>query len=72
MACQETKKMSLIPSPQSIILAKKAQQEWNVAGKIQVLCPKCKKAPEITMTTKGERTTVSCECGYIYNCEINL
>lgn len=65
-------KTFLTISPQSIMLAKHARLEQQKKGYVTVVCPKCQKHPEITMTSKGERTIVSCYCGYIKNIEINF
>lgn len=72
MVTQIKKKTFPTISPQSIMLAKQARLEQQKNGYVTVVCPKCKKHPEITMTSKGERTIVSCYCGYIKNIEINF
>lgn len=41
-----------------IMLAKQAKREFERDGKVTVVCPKCQKHPSVTMTSKGERTTV--------------
>lgn len=53
-------------------LAKQAMLEFDRDGFISVVCPKCHKNPEITMTSHGERTTVKCPCGYILYVDINF
>lgn len=59
-------------SHQSIMLAKQARLEQQKNGYVTVICPKCQKHPEITMTSKSERTIISCPCGYVKNIEINF
>ena len=54
------------------ILAKKAKKDINQMGYTNIICPICNVSPKITRTTKGERTIVSCECGYIHDIEINF
>ena len=54
------------------MLAKKAKKEMKQMGFTSVRCPKCGSSPEITMTSKGERTIVSCDCGYVHDVEINF
>ena len=56
----------------SVMLAKQARLEKAKNGRITTVCPKCQGKPEITTTAKGERTIVSCDCGFIYSEEINL
>lgn len=68
----QTKNESLELSPQSIMLAKQARTEQMENGCVTTVCPKCGTHPEITTTPNGERTTVSCECGYVYDGEINF
>ena len=72
MDTQMEKKILVPISQESIMLAKKARKEKIETGQITVKCPKCQKIPEITMSSRGERTTISCSCGYIFNEEINL
>ena len=55
-----------------IMLAKRAQREIIQTGYTNIKCPKCDTPPELTMTPRGERTIVSCDCGYVHNVEINL
>lgn len=55
-----------------IMLAKRARIEIIQTGHTNIRCPKCDTPPEITMTPRGERTIVSCDCGYVHNVEINL
>ena len=59
-------------SQESILLAKKARTELMEKGQITVICPKCQEHPEITTTPRGERTMVTCKCGYIISVDINL
>ncbi len=54
------------------MLAKKAKRELRKVGVTSVKCPKCNGSPEITMTSRGERTIVSCLCGYVHDIEINF
>lgn len=59
-------------SKESYMLARQARREIRLTGKTTVVCPKCGTSPVITMTPRGERTTVSCKCGLIYDGEINF
>lgn len=59
-------------SRESCMLARKARREIRLTGKTTVVCPKCGTSPTITTTPRGERTTVSCKCGLIYDGEINF
>lgn len=70
----DTKKEKMICplSPESCKLARQARREIRLTGKTTVVCPKCGTSPIITMTPRGERTTVSCKCGLIYDGEINF
>ena len=54
------------------MLAKRAKKEIRTCGKTAIICPKCGTAPEISTTERYERTIVSCQCGYLYDVEINL
>lgn len=54
------------------MLARKAKRDLLKTSYTEIQCPKCRKKPEIMVTLKGERTIVSCECGYLYDCEFNL
>ncbi len=56
----------------SIMLAKQARMEKRKNGYVTVVCPKCQGHPEITTTSKGERTIISCPCGYVKSVEINF
>ena len=53
-------------------LATQAIKELRLVGHTNVVCPKCKTTPKITTTLGGERTTISCHCGYIIDVEINF
>ena len=59
-------------SEHSILLAKQARLEKQKNGYVTVICPKCHEHPKIMMTSKGERTIISCPCGYVKNIEINF
>lgn len=72
MDIQEQKRTSSVTLPQSVMLAKQAKREMKKNGKVTVLCPKCKSHPSVTTTSRGERTIVMCDCGYICDAEINL
>lgn len=72
MVAQTEKKIFPTISPQSIMIANQARLEQQMNGYVTVVCPKCQRHPEIKMTSKGERTIISCPCGYIKNVEINL
>ena len=54
------------------MLAKQAKREIRELGHTNIRCPKCGGAPEITMTPRGERTIVSCYCGYVHDVDINF
>lgn len=53
-------------------LAKEAKREIRRMGFTNIKCPKCGGSPEILMTSRGERTIVSCSCGFIHDVEINF
>lgn len=72
MDTQMEKKTYHTISLQSITLTKQARLEQQKSGHVTVICPKCKRHPEITMTSRGERTIISCPCGYVKNIEINF
>lgn len=59
-------------SPESMMLAKKARREIRLTGTTTVVCPKCGTSPVMATTPGGERTTVSCKCGLIFDGEINF
>ena len=54
------------------MLAKRAKKEIRQAGFTNIKCPKCGGSPEIMTTSRGERTIVSCDCGYVHDVEINF
>lgn len=66
------KNTSYTISQESIMLANQARTELLKNGYVSVICPKCQEHPKITMTSRGERTIISCACGYVKNIEINL
>ena len=72
MVTQKEKRTFPAISPQSIMLANQARSEQQKDGYVTVVCPKCLRHPEIMMTSKGERTVITCPCGYVKNIEINL
>ena len=72
MNIQMERKIFLEISPQSTILTKQAMLEQQATGKVDVKCPKCNGTLKITTTSKGERTMISCPCGYIRSGEINF
>lgn len=72
MDIQMTKETLRPLSRESYMLARKARREIRLTGKTTAVCPKCGTSPTITTTPKGERTTVSCQCGLIYDGEINF
>lgn len=72
MDIQTLKRTSPSALRQSVMLAKQARLEKVKHGQITTVCPKCRKNPNITTTAKGERTIVSCDCGFIYSEEINF
>ena len=55
-----------------VTLAKIAKKELRQTNSTNIKCPKCGEPPEITMTSRGERTIVSCPCGYVHDIEINF
>lgn len=54
------------------ILAKQAKKEIRQKGYTNIRCPKCGASPKISITPHGERTIVSCTCGYVHDVDINL
>ena len=54
------------------MLAKRAKSEIRSIGKTMIRCPRCNTQPEITITSGGERTIVTCECGYVHDVDINF
>lgn len=72
MVTQKEKETFLTISRQSVMLANQARIEQQENGYVKVICPKCQEHPKITMTSKGERTIISCPCGYVKNIEINF
>lgn len=72
MATQTMRKISPSLSPQSRILVKQARSEIERRGKTDVRCPKCGSEPLLTTTEHGERTMLCCDCGYIFDEEINF
>lgn len=54
------------------MLAKEAKKNIKMMGYTNIRCPKCGTSPEIMMTSKGERTIVSCNCGFVHDVEINF
>ena len=59
-------------SENSRMLVRKFKLEMMEKGSSTVTCPVCGKNPKITNTPNGERTTIACKCGYIYDSEFNL
>lgn len=72
MDTQAKKKTFPVISLESITLAKQARLEQQTKGYIEVKCPRCQEHPEISMSSKGERTIISCKCRYVRNAEINF
>ena len=54
------------------MLARLAKREIRQMGYTNVRCPKCGTAPKVKMTSRGERTIVTCECRYVHDVEINF
>ena len=52
------------------MLAKKDIQEMRLTGAVTVKCPKCGTVLKIITSPRGERLTVSCECGYVFDSEM--
>ena len=59
-------------SEKSRMLVGKFKLDMMEKGNSTVTCPVCGQKPEITNTPRGERTTIACKCGYIYDSEFNL
>lgn len=59
-------------TPRSNMLAKQVKKEILLTGATKIVCPMCGQIPELTVTPRGERTMVSCKCGFVYDCEINF
>lgn len=60
---------------QATKLARQAVREMEEYGYVLVVCPKCKKNPDVSITKRGviwERMSVSCECRYVSAGEIYL
>jgi hypothetical protein len=57
-------------SEESIMLARQAHLEQQRYGHVIVTCPKCHQHPKVTMTSRGERLTISCPCRYVLSGEI--
>lgn len=72
MDTQKEKKTFPTASRESSMLAHQARLEQLKNGYVTTICPKCHEHPEITMTSKGERTFIRCPCGYIKSGEINF
>ena len=72
MDIPKEKKASPTVSQQSTMLAKQARMEKMENGYVTVVCPKCHEHPKITTTSRGERSIVRCNCGYIIDAEINF
>ena len=70
MDTQMGKRILPTMSEESIMLAKKARKEMRLTGTITVKCPKCGTIPKITTSSRCERLTVSCECGYVFDSEM--
>lgn len=72
MVNQTEQEMYFEITEESIELANQARLEQYTYGKVSVIYPKCQEHPEIYTTPEGERTTITCKCGYIRNGEINF
>lgn len=57
-------------SEESLMLANQARREFTETGAVTTTCPKCGTHPLTRMV--GNRTIVSCECGYVLSMEINF
>jgi len=51
-------------------LAIKALREIREHGTAVTPCPKRHTIPKLTMTSRGERRTISCECRHVFTEEI--
>lgn len=60
MDTQKEKKTFPTASRESSMLAHQARLEQLKNGYVTTICPKCHEHPEITMTSKGERTFIRC------------
>lgn len=54
------------------MLANQTRLEQKRDGYVTVVCPKCQQHPKIMMTSRGERTIITCPCGYVLNIEIDF
>ena len=72
MVNQTEQEMYFEITEESIELANQARLEQYTYGKVSVIYPKCQEHTEIYTTPEGERTTITCKCGYIRNGEINF
>lgn len=68
--CHKDKLVFMPINPKAREIAMQARREQGENGCVTVACPKCNKPPVITATTRGERSDISCECGYIRDGEI--
>ena len=59
-------------SEKSHMLVRQFKKDMIQKGSSTVICPVCGQKPQISNTPKGERTTIACKCGYIYDSEFNL
>lgn len=70
---RENKEKTLSPmSEQSLMLMRKFRLEMARTGKSSVTCPVCGQKLVITTSSEGERTTIACKCGYLFDGECNL
>ena len=53
-------------------LAKLAKKQIRQTGETDVRCPKCGTKPILMVTPHGERTIVTCDCGFIADVDINF
>lgn len=72
MDTQTTKKTLRPTWDLSYTLADKARKELETGSTTSVICPRCHSRPVLTVTPKGERSKIRCNCGYIYDAEIYL
>ena len=65
-------KIRHLVTPESHEQARQALYDIMTTGKTDIICPYCGTHPKVTNTERCERTYTMCECGYIFDMEINL
>lgn len=72
MNMENTKDTKQMDHEDPHMLAIRAKKDIYMTGTTEVRCPKCHTAPIVEWTPRGERTIVSCKCGYVHDVEINF